>query len=274
MAIENPKLVLWCGNAANQKALANKIAREFTIAGIVIDEQSGSISKRKWSKIPALLLDRIRFWSLHQSWKDLMTFYKKKYPAWPQVNCLRVKNINSQETGAFTKDINPDLIVVSGTGLVKQPLLNSNAEIGIINLHTGLSPYVKGAPNCTNWCIAKNNWHLVGNTIMWLNAGIDAGNLIVTETVDIRDTKNFLQAHIRVMEHAHELYIKAIRYLLQSKPPYPSVPQQKLGKGELYLNKMWTSAEKKQLYINWKKRHKAELNGNPETVSLPLEKQG
>ncbi|MBK8140456.1 MAG: hypothetical protein IPK57_05180 [Chitinophagaceae bacterium] len=75
---------------------------------------------------------------------------------------LRVESINNELVAAFTREINPDLIIVSGTGLVKEPLLSLPASIGIINLHTGLSPYVKGGPNCTNWCIANNEWHLVG----------------------------------------------------------------------------------------------------------------
>lgn len=263
------KLVVWCGSSANQKALVNKIAEKFTIEGIVIDEQAANRSSKRWSQVPRILLDRIRFWSLYEAWKKLMTFYNAKYTEWPNVKCLRVKNINSNEAKTFTKNIQPDLIIVSGTGLVKHPLLDIETSIGIINLHTGLSPYVKGAPNCTNWCIARNNWHLIGNTIMWLNAGIDAGNLIATETVDIRDAHSLLAAHIKVMEHAHTLYLKAIHYLLHANPPYISVPQNKLGKGELYLNKMWTTAERKRFYTNWRKRHFAVLKDQPTTIALP-----
>jgi methionyl-tRNA formyltransferase len=138
-----------------------------------------------------------------------------------------------------------------------------------MNLHTGLSPYVKGGPNCTNWCIANNEWHLTGNTIMWLNAGIDSGNIITTETVDIRSASSLTQAHYLVMEHAHNLYGRAIQYVLSQKAPYNSIPQQSIAKGTLYLTKMWNSEKRKALLNNWKKRSSASLQIPVKTVPLP-----
>jgi methionyl-tRNA formyltransferase len=171
----------------------------------------------------------------------------------------------------FTRKLNPDLIVVSGTQLIKQPMLDIPVKIGIVNLHTGLSPYVKGGPNCTNWCIANNEWHLVGNTIMWINAGIDSGNIITTETIDIRNANTLLEAHKLVMEHAHDLYIRAIDYLITHQPPHQSIPQNSLAKGKLFLTKMWTAEKRKLLLENWKKRGKVEFQSPPVCVSLPVE---
>ena len=269
MVIDNQRVVLWCGGAPNQKALANKIATEFNVAGIVIDERPGSVARRSFS-IPAIAWDRFRFRSIYGAWKSMMKYYADKYPSWPGVPTLRVTGINNREAEEFTKALSPAIIAVSGTALVKKPMLDVPASIGIINLHTGLSPYVKGGPNCTNWCIANNSFHLVGNTIMWLNAGIDSGNIITTETIDIRNSNNLRDAHIRVMEHAHDLYIRAIRYLLKANKPYISVPQQDLGKGELFLNRMWTAEKRRALLINWKKRKLSEEGETPITISLPM----
>ena len=133
-------------------------------------------------------------------------------------------------------------------------MLDIPVKIGIVNLHTGLSPYVKGGPNCTNWCIANNEWHLIGSTIMWINAGIDSGNIITTETIDIRKTNTLFEAHRLVMEHAHNLYIRAIDYLITRHPPYQSIQQNSLGKGRLFLTKMWTAEKRKLLLKNWRKR--------------------
>jgi methionyl-tRNA formyltransferase len=104
---------------------------------------------------------------------------------------------------------------------------------------------------------------------MWLNAGIDSGNIITTETVDICAAKSLGTAHQVVMDHAHELYLKAIEYIIKSNPPYQSIAQSSICKGNLYLTKMWTGEKKKQLLRNWDKRNLFKNTSAPVTVSLP-----
>jgi methionyl-tRNA formyltransferase len=268
MGLEKMKIVIWCSDAPNQKALANKIAVNFNLVGIVIDSGNALKKKKKWSQLFPLLWDRLKFHKIYNAWSNLMSYYTKSFFMWPQVPTITVPGINNTETERFTKEIKPDIIVVSGTALIKEPLISIPASIGIINLHTGLSPYVKGGPNCTNWCIANNTFQLVGNTIMWLNAGIDAGNIITTENVDIRNCRNLNEAHLVVMEHAHDLYLRAIRYLCKGDSPYNSIPQQSIDSGNLFLTKMWTAKKKTLLLKNWKKRKTVILKHNPKTVSL------
>jgi methionyl-tRNA formyltransferase len=268
MALKKLKIIIWCGAAPNQKALANKMAAGFDVAGIVIDTHSGRKKKRKLIQLPAIFWDRFRFRTIYNAWGNLMKYYERKFPEWPPAPQIKVSDINSKETEIFTRELKPDLIVVSGTALIKEPLLSIPVSIGIINLHTGLSPYVKGGPNCTNWCIANNTFHQVGNTIMWLNAGIDAGNIITTESVDIKNAKHLNEAHQIVMDHAHDLYLRAIGYLFETEPPYNSVLQNSIDKGQLYLTKMWTAEKKNDLLRNWSNR-KSFIGGEPpKTISL------
>jgi hypothetical protein len=269
--LRNERIVIWCGAAPNQKALANKIAARYNVAGIVVDKHIRQAKKRQWIKLLASVWDRIRFKKIYDAWKGLMKYYENKFPDWPAgVPVLEVDSINDSQAEKFTGNINPALIIVSGTALIKEPLINISASKGIINLHTGLSPYVKGGPNCTNWCIANNKFELTGNTIMWLNAGIDTGNIITTETVNIRHAGTLAEAHRMVMDHAHTLYLRAIDYIMTTDPPYNSVPQSSIGKGALYLTKMWTVEKKKQLLRNWDKRKSFTTSETPVTISLPV----
>lgn len=269
MGLGDVKIVIWCGNAPNQRALAQKIAARFNVTGIVIDEHKAYSPARGKRSFVRLILDRLRFRRIYEAWGSLMSFYARQFPHWPGVPVLRVQTINDKATENFTNKQEADLVVVSGTALIKSPLVNLPLPIGIINLHTGLSPYVKGGPNCTNWCIANNEWHLVGNTIMWLNAGIDSGNIIATERIDIRSAKNLTEAHIAVMEHAHDLYCRSIGHLVSGQAPPNSVPQSSLGKGNLYLTKMWTAERKKNMLRNWTKRKSVQNYPDITTVPLP-----
>jgi hypothetical protein len=72
------------------------------------------------------------------------------------------------------------------------------------------------------------------------------------------------------MEHAHDLYLRAIDYLVNTQPPYKAIPQQSLEKGKLFLTKMWTAAERKKLLNNWKARKDyTEEKNKPVTIDLP-----
>lgn len=268
MALRKLKIVIWCGSGANQKALANKMSAEFDVAGIVVDLHSGKRTRKNILQLPFVLWDRFRFRKIYAAWSSLMKYYDQQFPAWPGIPYLKVPQINDAQIKIFTENLQPDLIIVSGTALIRKSLLDIKTSVGIINLHTGLSPYVKGGPNCTNWCIANNTFHLVGNTIMWLNEGIDSGNIITTETVNIQNAADLNEAHRIVMDHAHDLYIRSVRYLSVAEPPYNSVPQKSIDKGQLYLTRMWTTDKKKQLLKNWKHRKSFVAPFSPKTISL------
>jgi methionyl-tRNA formyltransferase len=128
-------------------------------------------------------------------------------------------------------------------------MLSINPSIGILNLHTGLSPYVKGGPNCTNWCIANQDFHLIGNTIMWIDKGIDTGNILTTEFTLINGNENLSELHLKVMEHAHNLYISAVKFLVKGKRQ--SVKQSDIADGVTFYTKQWNLKQKFKLVKNF-----------------------
>jgi methionyl-tRNA formyltransferase len=196
-------------------------------------------------------IDRTLLSPLVDAWRDMLANYKKRFPDYPDTEILEVENINSDEAFDFTNKLQPDLVIVSGTRLVRKQLLSVPAKIGILNLHTGLSPYVKGGPNCTNWCIATGDFHLIGNTIMWIDAGIDSGNILTTEFTELDGSENLSQVHLKVMEHAHDLYIRSIEFLSQGKTQ--TVPQNTIDPGKTYYNKEWTLRRKIKVVTNLRK---------------------
>ena len=70
----------------------------------------------------------------------------------------------------------PDVVLVFGTGILREPLLSAFAG-RIINIHLGLSPYYRGAG--TNfWPLVNREPEYVGATIHYLDAGIDTGPIL------------------------------------------------------------------------------------------------
>lgn len=244
------KIILWIGNEPNQKALANKIHVIFPLAGIVTEtriHKPGITIRILLEKV----IEKIFLSSIRRSWCGMKEYYDKLFSNFPPVEILNVENINSDEAYEFSYKLKADLILVSGTNLIKEKMLSLKPKIGILNLHTGLSPYMKGGPNCTNWCIATNQFHLIGNTIMWIDLGIDTGNILTSEFTPLKGNESLLELHIKVMNHAHSLYLKAIGYLKSGLNK--SIPQSSISKGKTYYTKKWTLNQKIHLLMNYKK---------------------
>ncbi|OFY85159.1 MAG: hypothetical protein A3F72_05105 [Bacteroidetes bacterium RIFCSPLOWO2_12_FULL_35_15] len=252
------RIVLWIGNEPNQIALANKLHEKFPVTAIITETRQ---SKTKFTirLIVEKIIEKLFLSRVGKAWRRMLSFYKIKYPKLPDTAILDVENINSKNAYDFTVKQKPDLILVSGTRLVKENMFNINPLIGILNLHTGLSPYVKGGPNCTNWCIANKEFHLIGNTIMWIDKGIDTGSILTTEFTLLSGTESLYELHLKVMEHAHNLCIKAVAYLSTGKRQ--SILQSDIAEGKTYYTKQWTLKRKIDFVKNYSQLKKLSIMG-------------
>jgi folate-dependent phosphoribosylglycinamide formyltransferase PurN len=80
-------------------------------------------------------------------------------------------------------DAAPDVVLVFGTSLLKQPLIDMFPG-RILNIHLGLSPFYRGAG--TNfWPLVNREPEYCGATIHFLDAGIDTGNVIAHVRPDL-----------------------------------------------------------------------------------------
>lgn len=270
------KVVLWMGNEPNQMALAHKIAAIHNVVGIVIESR---VSKQKLT--PKLFLEKaigkVFLGKINNAWSSQQAHYRQNYSGFPNINTLEIENINSEGVIGFTEALKPDLIVVSGTRLIKSKTLAIGPPKGIINLHTGLSPYIKGGPNCTNWCISTQQFHLFGNTIMWIDEGIDTGNLIATEFTKLDPGDSLNDIHLKVMEHAHDLYVRSINAIKSGD--VGNVKQLDITEGTTYYTRQWNLKAKMNLIRNFKKFN-SEINSeeteskrsNVVLVNLPAAK--
>lgn len=241
------KILLWIGSAANHKALANKLSNSFDIEAIVIEKRPFN-ARRGLIFLFNKIIERLFASQISRSWHKMLKYYDKKFPNYPTSNLLFVENINERNVFHFSSKVKPDLVVVSGTSIIKNELLKVESKFGITNLHTGLSPYVKGGPNCTNWCISNGDFHLAGNTVMWIDEGIDSGNIILTEQTNVNWRSSLFNIHLDVMNHAHSLYEKAIFEILNNTAK--NVEQNKICEGSLFYNKQWNLKTKMLLIFN------------------------
>lgn len=153
------------------------------------------------------------------------------------------------ESHLFTKieALNPDLIVVYGASILKEPLLSAFPR-KILNVHLGLSPYYRGA--ATNfWPLVDRNPACVGATFMYIDAGIDTGEIIH----QIRAAYNFFDTPStignRLIKDMTEVFAGIIiKYDDLIQPAVPAYSNFK----KLFKKRDFTEDAVDQLYLNFK----------------------
>jgi hypothetical protein len=139
----------------------------------------------------------------------------------------------------------PDVVLVFGTSLLKQPLIDAFAG-RIINIHLGLSPYYRGAG--TNfWPLVNGEPEYCGATIHYLDAGVDSGPIIahVRPPLEPGDgpheigNKTIVVAVEMLADAAQALAVGPLRGVAQS------------GGGRLYRRADFSAAAVERLYANF-----------------------
>jgi methionyl-tRNA formyltransferase len=124
----------------------------------------------------------------------------------------RCANINSAESVRHVERLLPDLMVVTGwTRLLSAELLGVPSR-GVIGFHASLLPHYRGrAP--VNWAILRGDT-VTGNTMMYLDAGTDTGDIIDQQTVPITPDDTCATVYARVGEAGAEMLRRQLRKLL------------------------------------------------------------
>ena len=98
------------------------------------------------------------------------------------MDILEVDYVNSEEVRNFIQSKDPDIILVSGTPLLKEPIIEL-AEGKIINLHPGIEPQYRGRYGAF-LPIYNKEPQFVGTTIHFIDKGIDTGAILIQQQVD------------------------------------------------------------------------------------------
>ncbi len=138
-------VLILCGRSPRHLYVANRLC-EATRPVAIVQETGTPWSVKKivrtlrrggaWRKAWRLLRDRRRFAGGAEA-----RFFFGTQPARlvRQDLLIEVPHINHPDVAALSERLQPDVIAVFGTSLIRGPLLRSG-RLGIFNLHGGLSP--------------------------------------------------------------------------------------------------------------------------------------
>lgn len=246
------RVALLTSDSPCQRALAQRIATVpgVTLAGLVVQEIQSTMRmawvKRAVTKDSRLLankaLQRLFYGRVLRQIpvEEVRHFGGGGVPLpWPDTRLVRVKYINGKSAVEALLQIRPDLIAVSGTRLVKEPIFALNPPRGLVNLHTGISPFYKGGPTCTLWCLANHEPQFIGSTVHVLDLGIDSGDILLTAQTPVEAGDSLETLMWKTVALGHDLYT-AVLEALACGLPLQAVPQGQVGKGRTYMTREWT----------------------------------
>ncbi len=228
------RLLVLCGRSARHLYVANALCRAGEVVAIV-QETGGDWSLGKtlkklrpanlWRKAWRWLRDRRRYTGNPEA----KFFFPGAGPRLDHPERVReVPHINHPDVVKLARDLQPDLICVFGTSLIRGELLDEG-RLGIVNLHGGLSPEYRGA-DCTFWALYNNEPDKVGCTLHYIDAGIDTGRLIAHIRPEVGAGDTELVLFWRAVRDSAEVYAEAVERIAcgeQFGAPQP-------GKGRLY----------------------------------------
>lgn len=153
------------------------------------------------------------------------------------IEVFQPKNVNTEDSISKIMSINPDLIVVIAYGqILKEKILNM-PKYGCINVHASLLPKYRGAAPI-NWSII-NGEKKTGVTIMYMEKGLDTGDMILKKEIDIKEEDTAGSLHDKLMILGAEALIEAINNMSEGiatreaqdndKSTYASMMDKKLG---------------------------------------------
>jgi folate-dependent phosphoribosylglycinamide formyltransferase PurN len=265
------KLIVFSDGSANQIALLKKISELTEIRAWVLYSRKDTQDKSNLMQRSKKLLLNLCIFSVENTWIKLQRRYLDQLKEFEISPAIKVANVNDEEVYKLIKREQPNLVLVSGTNLLKKHLIDEIKKSGkIINLHTGLSPYINGGPNCTNWCLYSGKFHYVGTTVMYINEGIDSGDIIASEHIQLMTTRNPLQLHLQLMEKSHELVCEVLKILLRGDVCL-GINQSHVGvDGRTYFSKEWNFWKSIVAYFNFYRLRYLTRPSTRESKNLPL----
>lgn len=196
------KIVMICTEGNSATYVYNKIIQEHEIEDVLIvtKEDTRLFLKRRIKKLGYLTVFGQILFILYSKIilnrnskkriKEIQDEYNLSNEVIPKYKKTYIDSVNSKEMFKILKDLNPDIVIINGTPIIKKQILESiNAYF--VNIHVGITPKYRGVHG-GYWSLYNNDKNLVGVTTHLVDQGIDSGGILEQKFVKITENDNFL----------------------------------------------------------------------------------
>ena len=126
-----------------------------------------------------------------RSFETIVSFRKKNQIAVKSINDFTKRGVkiqtcfdlNDEPVLHLLESLKPDLVVFTGGGIVREKILKA-AGHGVLNCHMGKLPLYRGM-DVVEWPLLQNDPDNLGFTVHFMDNGIDTGDILYVESVEI-----------------------------------------------------------------------------------------
>ena len=147
------------------------------------------------------------------------------------------------------KSLNPDLIVVVAYGKILPKEILEIPKYGCINVHASLLPKYRGAAPI-QWSVLNGD-KVTGVTTMYMDIGMDTGDIILTKETEIGEDETTGELWDRLSKIGGELLIETVKQIEQEIAP------RKKQEEDFCMAPM---LDKQMAKINWEEKTAKEIH--------------
>ncbi|NLI12796.1 methionyl-tRNA formyltransferase [Pelotomaculum propionicicum] len=125
--------------------------------------------------------------------------------------------IKDPEFIALLESLSPDVIVVAAFGRILPAEILRIPRYGCINVHASLLPKYRGAAPI-HWAVI-NGEKETGITTMYMDEGLDTGDMILREAIPINDSDTVSMVHDRLARLGAQVLVKTLSLVGSAKAP-------------------------------------------------------
>ena len=178
------------------------------------------------------------------------------------------QNVNEESVVEEIRSHKPDLLVVTAFGqILKKPLLEM-AWGGAVNIHASLLPKYRGAAPI-HFAI-MNGEKLTGVTTMFMDEGLDTGDMILQSAVEIEDDDNLKTLQDKLMILGNDLIVETVGLIQDNLVPR----EDQLDEESSYAHKILPQHEKVDFNRNLKDIHNQIRALSPEIGAYATYEEG
>lgn len=127
------------------------------------------------------------------------------------------ERIKTPEFTELLRSLKPDAIIVVAFGQILSKEILDIPPQGCINVHASLLPKYRGAAPI-NWCII-NGEKVTGVTTMYMDVGLDTGDMIIKKETAIGDNETAGELHDRLMELGVQVLSETMELIAAGNAP-------------------------------------------------------
>ena len=145
---------------------------------------------------------------------------------------LSVKTHNDDKAVDFVRQAEADLVVFTGGGLIRKPMLTAS-RYGVLNAHFGMLPEYRGL-DLYEWVMLHDQYDgsNIGVTLHVMDSGVDTGPIITSKQVTLLPEDSFEDLNERSRVVACDLLLEGVR---RFKDGTVQLRQQKKPEGKQYF---------------------------------------